>query len=299
MKKYNSKKKISIGVAAYGNFIITKKCIEAIKSSIQGNFEIILVDDCSPDNGVIKDYFLDLKNEFENIKIYYFPKNLGYIQSVNCILSNATGEKIIFVSNDIIINSYFLDELINISNVSKDIGYVRGVSNFVDTNLKIHNIDLKQFKTDEPIKIAEEILLKNKNDYIEEEYLCGDCFLINRDLIEKIGYFDCLNFKDYFGDLDFSMRAKAFDFKCLVSKGAFCYHHKGINLDYLPEEQKIAKLRRRNIFLSEDWARFKLKYGLPISYIYPGVNEIDFKHVISKVSKNNVIKKEDYNQYLI
>ena len=112
MKKYNSKKKISIGVAAYGNLIITKKCIEAIKSSIQGNFEIILVDDCSPDNGVIKDYFLDLKNEFENIKIYYFPKNLGYIQSVNCILSNATGEKIIFVSNDIIINSYFLDELI-------------------------------------------------------------------------------------------------------------------------------------------------------------------------------------------
>ena len=258
MKKYNSKKKILIGVAAYGNLIITKKCIEAIKSSIQGNFEIILVDDCSPDNGVIKDYFLDLKNEFENIKIYYFPKNLGYIQSVNCILSNATGEKIIFFSNDIIINSYFLDELINISNASKDIGYVRGVSNFVDTNLKIHNIDLKQFKTDEPIKIAEEILLKNKNDYIEEEYLCGDCFLINRDLIEKIGYFDCLNFKDYFGDLDFSMRAKAFDFKCLVSKGAFCYHHAGINLDYLPEEQKIAKLRRRNIFLSEDWARFKL-----------------------------------------
>ena len=299
MKKYNSKKKISIGVAAYGNLIITKKCIEAIKSSIEGNFEIILVDDCSPDNGVIKDYFLSLKNEFENVKIYYFPKNLGYIQSVNCILSNATGEKIIFVSNDIIINPYFLDELINVSITSKNIGYVRGVSNFVDTDLEIHNIDLKNFKTNEPIKIAKEIFLKNKNDYIEEEYLCGDCFLINRDLIEKIGYFDCLNFKDYFGDLDFSMRAKAFDFKCLVSKGAFCYHHAGINLDYLPEEQKIAKLRRRNIFLSEDWARFKLKYGLPISYIYPGVNKIDFKHVISKVSKNNVIKKEDYNQYLI
>ena len=58
-------------------------------------------------------------------KIYYFSKNLGYIQSVNCILSHATGEKIIFVSNDIIINPYFLDELINISNISENIGYVR------------------------------------------------------------------------------------------------------------------------------------------------------------------------------
>ena len=248
---------------------------------------------------MIKDYFLSLKNEFENVKIYYFPKNLGYIQSVNCILSNATGEKIIFVSNDIIINPYFLDELINVSITSKNIGYVRGVSNFVDTDLEIHNIDLKNFKTNEPIKIAKEIFLKNKNDYIEEEYLCGDCFLINRDLIEKIGYFDCTNFKDYFGDLDFSMRAKAFDYKCLVSKGAFCYHHKGINLDYLPEEQKKAKIRRRNIFLAEDWARFKLKYSLPISYVYPGVNKIDFRHVISKVNKNAEIKKRNYDQYLL
>ena len=299
MKKYCANKKISIGVAAYGNLIITKKCIEAIKNSIEGNFEIILVDDCSPDNGVIKDYFLNLKNEFENIQIYYFPKNFGYIQSVNCILSNATGEKIIFVSNDIIINPYFLDEIINISNISNNIGYVRGVSNFVDTDLKVHNIDLEQFNSKEPNKIAREILIKHKNNYIEEQYLCGDCFLINRNLLEKIGYFDCINFKDYFGDLDFSMRAKAFNFKCLVSKGAFCYHHKGINLDYLPKEQKIAKLRRRNIFLAEDWARFKLKYSLPISYIYPGVNKIDFRKVISNVNKNYEVKKGDYRKYLL
>ena len=26
-----------------------------------------------------------------------------------------------------------------------------------------------------------------------------------------------------------SLRAKAFNFKCLVSQGAFCYHHAGIN----------------------------------------------------------------------
>ena len=55
-----------------------------------------------------KDYFLSLKDIFKDIKIFYFPENLGYIQSVNCILSHSTGDKIIFVSNDIIINSYFL-----------------------------------------------------------------------------------------------------------------------------------------------------------------------------------------------
>ena len=98
MQKYNSKEKITIGVAAYGNLEATKRCIESIKSSLHGNFEIILVDDFSPDNGEIKDYFLNLKKEFKDIKVFYFTENLGYTQSVNCILSNSTSEKTIFVS---------------------------------------------------------------------------------------------------------------------------------------------------------------------------------------------------------
>ena len=49
MEKYYCEEKVTIGVAAYGNLEITKKCIEAIKNSIDGNFEIILVDDFSTD----------------------------------------------------------------------------------------------------------------------------------------------------------------------------------------------------------------------------------------------------------
>ena len=299
MEKYYCEEKVTIGVAAYGNLEITKKCIEAIKNSIDGNFEIILVDDFSPDDGLIKDYFLSLKKEFKDIKIFYFSENLGYIQSVNCILSHAAGNKIIFVSNDIIINSYFLEELIKTSNISENIGYVRGVSNYVDTALKSHNLDIKNFTSKDPSDIAKEVSKKYKNNYFEEEYLCGDCFLVNRALLEKIGYFDCKNFKDYLGDLDFGIRAKAFNFKCIVSEGAFCYHHAGINFDYLPDDQKKNKLRRRNIFLMEDWARFKLKYDFPINLIYPGVNTLDFNKIRNKVNKKYEINKKDYSKYLI
>jgi len=299
MKKYYSKVKITIGVAAYGNLEITKKCIEAIKNSIDGNFEIILIDDCSPDNGHIKEYFLSLKNEFNDIKIFYFSENLGYIQSVNCILSHATSDKIIFVSNDIIINPYFLDELIKISNTIENIGYARGVSNYVDTGLKNHNIDLSNFTSKDPNDIAKEVFSKNKDSYFEEEYLCGDCFLVNRELLNKIGYFDSVNFKDYLGDLDFGLRAKAFDFKCIVSKGAFCYHHAGINFEYLSENERKIKLRRRNAYLMEDWARFKIKYDLPITLIYPGINKINFSQIRNKVNKKLEINKKDYSKYLV
>ena len=42
----------------------------------------------------------------------------------------------------------------------------------------------------------------------------------------------------------------------------------------------------------EDWARFKMKYGLPITLIYPGVNTLDFSKIINKVNKKYEIKKK-------
>ena len=82
-------------------------------------------------------------------------------------------------------------------------------------------------------------------------------------------------------------------------KAAFCYHHAGINFDYLSEDQKKIKLRRRSIFLMEDWARFKMKYGLPITLIYPGVNTLDFDMIKDKVNKELEINKKDYSKYLV
>ena len=117
----------------------------------------------------IKNYFINLKNEFKNIKVFYFSKNLGYVNSVNCILSNSTGDKIIFVSNDIIINPFYLEELVNISNISDNFGYVSFVFKFCDTQLKMHNVDLTEYLNTPPTDIAKNILLKNKNNYCEEE----------------------------------------------------------------------------------------------------------------------------------
>lgn len=299
MKKYFSKEKITIGVAAYGNLMATKNCIEAIKKSIDGNYEIILVDDCSPGNGEIKNFFLDLKKEFKDIKVFYFPENLGYAESVNCILSNSSSNKIIFVSNDIYINPYFVEELINISNIEDRIGYVRGVSNFVDNNMVTHNISFKNKTHFNPNEVAKEIFLKKKSNFIEEKYLVGDCFLVNRKLIEKIGYFDCFSFKDYFADVDFSFRAKALEFKCVLSQGAFCFHHKHTNFDYLPVNEKKEKMQRRQYFIAEDWARFKLKYKFPNNLVFPGINELNFDEIKNKVDKKKIVKKKDYSHYLI
>jgi len=60
---------ISIGVSAYGNHETTKHCLRAILDGFSGDYELILVDDCSPDGGLISDLFLRL---LKSIKIQKF-----------------------------------------------------------------------------------------------------------------------------------------------------------------------------------------------------------------------------------
>mgnify|MGYP003315902342 CR=1 FL=1 len=66
--------------------------------------------------------YQSIKKRVPNTKIFNFDRNLSYTNSVNCILSHATGKKVLFVSNDVFINPYYIEEVLKISNLSKKMG---------------------------------------------------------------------------------------------------------------------------------------------------------------------------------
>jgi len=188
---------LTIGVSAYGNYQTTKHCLNSIFGALDGNFELILVDDCSPDNGEIFQLFREAADRHKNTKIYRFAENLEYSGSLNCILSNASGDKVLFISNDIFVTEPYIRALIEISNSNKDFGVVRGVSNFVDNGKQSHNLDLgaklKHFN-DIPV-FASNLYENGPLDYFEEEYLTGDAFLTTREVLLNIGFLDPLFFR--------------------------------------------------------------------------------------------------------
>ena len=134
--------RITIGISAYGNSMVTRQCLDFLFHAIQGDFELILVDDCSPDHGAILSLFSSVKNTHRNTKVFSFTQNMEYSGSLNCILSHAQGEKIFFISNDIYVTSDYIKALIDVANTDAQCGIVRGVSNFVDNELPSHNIKI-------------------------------------------------------------------------------------------------------------------------------------------------------------
>jgi GT2 family glycosyltransferase len=292
--------KITIGVAAYGNVETSKICLNKIFESIKDNFELILVDDCSPDKNKTKDFFLSVKNRHANTKVFSFDKNKEYTESVNCILCHATGKKILFVSNDVHITPYYLRTIMDISKKIPNFGTIRGVSNFVDNGSKLHNIDIKnEIKNIDQInEFSKKIYEDKRLSFFEEKFLTGDVFLVNRKSLEDIGYFDNFFF-GYFSDHDFGIRLRKAGYKLLVAKGAFAYHQRHSNFKYLDEISRKNKLNTRWARVFENWARFKIKYSLPVDLMYARINYVPWDKLSEKKKKKKFIKKIDYSKFLL
>lgn len=96
---------ISIIVPVYNTEKYLKKCIDSILSQTYKDFEVIIINDCSPDNSdeIIKGY------KDKRIKYIKNKKNKGIGYNRNLGLSEARGEYVCFIDSDDYVREDFLE----------------------------------------------------------------------------------------------------------------------------------------------------------------------------------------------
>ena len=100
---------VSIIVPVYNVEQYLRQCVDSILSQTFSDFELILVDDGSPDNcGAICDKYAEKDNRI----IVIHKENGGVSSARNSALDIATGEYIIFVDSDDTVNDSYVSELI-------------------------------------------------------------------------------------------------------------------------------------------------------------------------------------------
>lgn len=281
---------ITIGMAAHGNISTTIFAIRALLASVSGNFELILVDDASPDE--TGKLFELVQQIHKNTKVFRFQYNHEYGGSLNTILSHSCGNYVFFISNDIFITPAYIKQLLTVVQQYPDAGVVRGCSNFVDNGLLSHNIrDCGKLDNFEALfSYADERAKQFGLTTIDDQFLTGDAFLVTRCLLDTIGYIDN-RFYGYFADHDFALRARRAGFRPALALGAFAWHQHGSNMDYLPQKEKEEKLRNRWARVNENWARFKEKYNLPVSRPYRGMRRIPWDALSRSAGQENWFEK--------
>lgn len=138
-----------------------RRCIDCINNQTYKDIEIILVDDCTPDNGgLLCD---ELASNDSRIVVKHHKRNIGLAGARETGMNMATGEFLFFLDPDDVIEKDCLEKLFKaITETSADIvlcKYRRNTDPVENSNTE-NLIKIKDFT-----RIREDILLQNDTQY--------------------------------------------------------------------------------------------------------------------------------------
>ena len=104
---------LSFIVPVYNVSLYVEQCIRSLyaQNIPKDDYEVIVVDDCSPDNS--KDIVIGLQSEFKDLKLISLKENVKLGSARNVGLQNATGKYIWFIDSDDYIQPDVLREIVN------------------------------------------------------------------------------------------------------------------------------------------------------------------------------------------
>jgi len=165
----------------------------------------------------------------QKLSILRIEKNRGFTGGNNIgieyILRERKTDYILLLSNDTVVDKEFLTELVKVAASDERIGIVGAVNYYYDKpekvwfaggkinfwNGKVHNIGVNEMH-------------KGHYNMIKEvDYVAGSCFLIKKEVIEKVGMLDHKYFT-YWDDAEFCTRVKKAGYKVVYVSRAKIWH---------------------------------------------------------------------------
>ncbi|MCH2542597.1 MAG: glycosyltransferase family 2 protein [Alphaproteobacteria bacterium] len=214
----NSQPLVSIIILNYNAGDLLSDCVESVLQTNYKNYEIIVVDNASSDDSQNA-----CKKKFSQIRLIQNQKNLGYCEGNNVGISNAGGEFVVILNPDTLVESNWLNALIN--------GYQEfGEGIYQPRFLTTDNHKILQ-GTGNMIHLFGFGFARNKGDVDEGQfnkperigYASGTCLFTSRKVMEKLDMFDSFLFA-YHDDLDLCWRAALEDIKSYYIPSSIVYH---------------------------------------------------------------------------
>lgn len=280
---------LSVIIPARNSKSLTYNCLTSVNftfQSIPGPKEFILIDDNSDSESEIVDLFLNFrKSTNSTVKIIRFNHRQHYTGVFNCGLSEAKGNLIFFLSNDMMLTPYFLQTVLSVAALEEEIAIVRGTSQYTDSHPE-HRcpppFSLRGYQ--DILDFSAYISKYHGFHYVQDKLLSGDAILIKRSLIDKIGVADP-RFFGYFGDVDYGIRACRAGFKLVCAKGAWLHHEGAGHVKHESVTEKVdlrQKHQSRMEMVQAAYAKFREKWGISIPEIYSGLSALDFDKLIQQ-----------------
>lgn len=217
-------KKVAILIPVHNRLSYTQKCLRSLSNEIEHinstdiGFKIIVIDDGSTDGS--SEF---ITQNYPDVILLHGNGSLWWSGAINkgakYALKELDSDYVLLWNNDINTNPEYFENIVKII-LSKDDKTIIGSKIYRDdySNIIWSAGGIFNPKTGNKYMIGmNKKDTKEFNNIIECDWLTGMGTLIHRNVIEKIGYWNNELFPQYYGDCDFTYRAKLGGFKITVS----------------------------------------------------------------------------------
>lgn len=218
---------VSIITINYNGYKDTCEFIDSLFKNETYPFEIIIIDNASKNNEGER-----LKKKYPNVKVICSTFNLGFAGGNNLGYKSAISEYILFMNNDMIVKTPFLQPLIDRLNSSSDIGLV---SPKIKYTYAPDTIQYAGYTELSAITLRNNLIGLNKKDVgqydiaIPTASVHGSCMLSSREIIEKAGKMTDIYFL-FYEEHDWSHQMRNAGFKSWYEPTSCVYHKESMTI---------------------------------------------------------------------
>lgn len=281
------KPKIAIIICSYNQEKLLEICLKTLKGKTNyKNYKVYFIDDSG--NGKIGE---KIKQKFKWVNVTINKNNLGFSGSNNIGLKKAIKEYkpdyFLLLNDDCeIIDRGWLSKLIKVGESDGKIGILGCKIIYPDGSLQ--NIG-GLFKKGE----IEKILKYKKDEIIDVDHVMGACFLIKKQVIEKIGLLDERYNPYLLEDTDYCLRAKEKGFLIKSVTSAKIIHKKGKSIDSQESKERMRVRFKNEIIFSRRHLKgkerfFRIFVRLPLVAIFKKKKDTDELRI------RNLILRKDF-----
>ncbi len=194
-----NKNKVSIVIPHYNQKECLKVLLPSIANQTFDDYEVIIIDDCSPDKSVAE-YIKSFIKDYKNMRLVENAENMRFVKTVNKGIKLAEGDYICLLNQDTEVKNNFVQRNVEIMDADPSIGGLTCIVVDKDGNNWFTG---GRFKNGFMVNLLDDFQGIRTVDFV-----AGTACFYRKEVFNKIGLFD-EKFFMYHEDVDFGLRMKA------------------------------------------------------------------------------------------